>query len=76
MTLTQRRPQEGMAITARLSDEDGNITDTKWQWYRGDGTLNVRLDDDGDLVVVVGADCNSCHRNRPWHSITGGDCSD
>ena len=35
ITLSQRVPQEGIAITARLSDQDGNITDTEWQWYRG-----------------------------------------
>ena len=51
VSLSQRRPQEGMAITARLSDEDGNISGTKWQWYRGDGTLNIR---DTDSVLVVG----------------------
>ena len=28
-------PQQGIAMTARLSDQDGDITDTKWQWYRG-----------------------------------------
>ena len=29
ITLSQRRPQEGIAITARLTDPDGNITDTQ-----------------------------------------------
>ena len=33
--LTQLVPQEGIAITARLSDQDGSIAGTKWQWYRG-----------------------------------------
>ena len=34
ITLSQLVPQEGIAITARLSDQDGNITGTEWQWYR------------------------------------------
>ena len=38
VTLSQRRPQEGIAITARLSDPDGGITGAKWQWYNGDDT--------------------------------------
>ena len=35
ITLSQLVPQEGIAITARLTDKDGNITGTEWQWYRG-----------------------------------------
>ncbi len=46
ITLTQRRPQEGIAITARLSDPDGNITDTKWQWYRGDVAIGTFIETD------------------------------
>ena len=51
ITLTQLVPQEGIAITARLSDQDGNITGTEWQWYRGNGTLGVS-NADGDVVIV------------------------
>ena len=46
ITLSQRRPQEGIAITARLSDPDGNITDTKWQWYRGDDLIGTFIEAD------------------------------
>ena len=49
ISLTQRRPQEGMPITARLSDKDGNISGTVWQWYRGvtaGATSIVGEDDD------------------------------
>ena len=46
ITLTQRRPQEGIAITARLSDPDGNITDTEWQWYRGDDLIGTFTETD------------------------------
>ena len=35
VSLSQLQPQQGIAITARLSDNDGNITGTEWQWYRG-----------------------------------------
>ena len=35
VTLTQLVPQQGIAITARLRDQDNNITGTEWQWYRG-----------------------------------------
>ena len=52
ITLTQLVPQEGIAITARLSDQDGNITGTEWQWYRGNGTLGVS-DADGTVVIVT-----------------------
>ncbi len=48
VSLTQRVPQEGIPITASLTDADLNISATKWQWYRGDGTLNIN--NDGDLV--------------------------
>ena len=51
VTLTQLVPQQGIAITARLRDQDGNITGTKWQWYRGSGTLSV--DAKGNVVAVV-----------------------
>ena len=46
ITLSQRRPQEGIGITARLGDPDGNITDTKWQWYRGDDLIGTFIEAD------------------------------
>ena len=49
ISLTQRRPQEGMPITARLTDKDGNISGTEWQWYRGvaddNGTDGIQEDE-------------------------------
>ena len=47
ITLSQIEPQEGIAITARLSDNDGNITGTEWQWYRGD----IPAQADGDTTA-------------------------
>ena len=31
--LTVKEPQEGKAVTASLSDEDGGETKVSWQWY-------------------------------------------
>ena len=36
VSLSQRSPQEGIPVTASLSDKDGNITGTEWQWYKSD----------------------------------------
>ena len=55
VALSQRRPQEGIPITARLTDKDGGVSGTEWQWYRGPGSelaTNGKLldtDDDGDF---------------------------
>ena len=60
VALSQRRPQEGIPVTASLTDPDGNITGTKWQWYRG-GTPNTDTTDtipDGSIVIPADvADC-------------------
>ena len=40
VSLSQRRPQEGIPITATLNDKDGNISKTAWQWY-GNAGLGV-----------------------------------
>ncbi len=50
VSLSQRRPQEGIPVTASLSDPDGNITGTQWQWYRGAGAL---VDGDGALLTTL-----------------------
>ena len=54
VTLSQLVPQEGIAITARLRDDDGNITGTEWQWYRGvtDVTLLRRIPKIADRNLV------------------------
>ena len=51
ISLMQRVPQEGIAITARLSDQDGSIRETEWQWYRGENALGV--DAAGDVVILA-----------------------
>jgi len=35
VSLSQRVPQTGIAVIARLSDPDDRITGTEWKWYRG-----------------------------------------
>ena len=55
VALSQRRPQEGIPITARLTDKDGGVSGTEWQWYRGPGSeLETKgrlldIDDDGEF---------------------------
>ena len=54
VSLTQRVPQEGIPVTASLTDPDGNISGTEWQWYRvtlptADGASEpVLIDSAGD----------------------------
>ena len=52
VALSQRRPQEGIPITARLTDKDDGVSGTEWQWYRGPGrelaTKGKLLDTDDD----------------------------
>ena len=42
VSLTQRVPQQGIAVTASLSDQDGGITGAEWQWYRGGTKVDRR----------------------------------
>ena len=73
VTLSQIEPQEGIAITARLSDNDGNITGTEWQWYRGDiaatdadsPTNGIQAD---ELVAL--ADATKCSLTTPNDATT------
>ena len=51
VTLSQLEPQEGIAVTARLSDPDGDISATKWQWYRGAASA---VGDDTDSPDATG----------------------
>ena len=34
MTLSARRPQTDTPFTAEVSDPDGSVTDSKWQWAK------------------------------------------
>ena len=60
ISLTQRRPQEGTPVTARLTDKDGNISGTAWQWYRGVASPDS----------VVGADADTPADGLQWDELT------
>ena len=34
VSLSQREPQVGSALSASVDDDDGDITNVEWQWYR------------------------------------------
>ena len=46
--LSQLEPQIGRSVTATVSDPDGGITSTRWQWYRG-----VNVGDDGAITTTA-----------------------
>ena len=50
--LTQREPQVDRSVVASLSDEDGNISGAKWQWFR-----NATTDTDEDDFTPLPAPC-------------------
>ena len=49
VSLTQRVPQEGIPVTASLTDPDGNISGTEWQWYR----VTLPTDDGASEPVLI-----------------------
>ena len=53
--LSARQSQVNIAVVATHSDEDGGVTDRKWQWYRGDEELPnlATLLSDGDLLATT-----------------------
>ena len=59
VSLTQRTPQVGIPVTARLSDEDGGIKDLEWQWYRGvtdpENLPTTACTDDTDNCLITDA---------------------
>ena len=64
ITLSQREPQEGIAVTARLTDPDGNISGTQWQWFKSANkgtTLPTAPDAGADETAYY---CTACRRHR------------
>ena len=45
VTLSQREPQEGVAVVATLSDPDGGVSVSEWKWYQQNETNNDCPDD-------------------------------
>ena len=39
VSFVQREPQVDKTITAKVSDPDGGVTNTKWQWAKADETV-------------------------------------
>jgi hypothetical protein len=75
VTLSQRVPQQGIAITAKLSDQDAGITGAKWQWYRGGDKVDISASDAdlladnnaaiADTVTIPAADPTNCADDTP-----------
>ena len=40
VTLSNRQPEDGIAITAKLTDPDGGVTGVKWQWQAGGNPIS------------------------------------
>ena len=40
VTLSNLQPEDGIAITAKLTDPDGGVTGVKWQWQAGGNPIN------------------------------------
>ena len=61
---TQLEPQVGRAVVASVMDDDGGVTVSKWQWYRGgtpDGTTGIV-----DVTAVVATNiCGSTGASFP-----------
>ena len=56
VTLSARQSQEDIPVVATHSDEDGGVTDRKWQWYRGGSLpddLGDLFEDDGSLTTTA-----------------------
>ena len=55
VSFSQVQPQIGVPITAMISDPDGSITGTTWQWGTGTGEANGACDDNGTFEDIEGA---------------------
>ncbi len=64
ISLSQREPQVGRAVIATVDDEDGGVTITGWQWYRGgaptdtNGVRTAQVDISGVTAGAAG-DCSA-----------------
>ena len=57
ITFSSRQPKVGAALTATLTDDDGSITDLKWQWSSSDNERTDAFEDaTSDTYTPVAAD--------------------
>ena len=62
VTLSAQEPQEGKAVTAKLTDEDGGVANVTWQWKRA-----KVINDDNDCLV----DLTNTTAETGWLDIEG-----
>ena len=54
VTLSAQQPMVGVALTASVTDLDGDVANVTWKWERDDDRANVDLntEDDGEEVIT------------------------
>ena len=54
VTLSAQQPKIGVALTASVTDLDGDVANVTWKWERDDDRDNVDLntEDDGEEVIT------------------------
>ena len=55
VTLSTRQPKIGVALTASVTDLDGDVTDVTWEWERDDNETDDETNT-GDEEVIEGAE--------------------
>ena len=51
VSFVQREPQVGKPVTAKISDPDGGVTRTEWQWAKADQTDDTTCPDSGYTLI-------------------------
>ena len=55
VTLSAQEPKVGVALTASVTDLDGDVTDVTWEWERDDDTTDEPDNNDAGEEVIEGA---------------------
>ena len=71
VTLSQLEPQVGKPVLATLKDDDGDVFNPKWQWYRATGELTGNDECSGVTIWTSIPDANS-----PIYTPTADDIPD
>ena len=72
VALSQLEPQIGTPVIARLTDEDGNVRDPSWQWYRA----ATELDDGAECSDFTGTWTDISGENSPSYTPKAADIPD